>query len=55
MAQRYICLNVEISDFKKAVLGGHTGAAFHLRIINGLKGVIEASVEKFHTTICRSG
>jgi hypothetical protein len=52
MAWRYIYSGVEISDFKKAVSGGHPDDSFHLvRIINGMNGVTDASVEKSNTTI----
>jgi hypothetical protein len=41
---------VEISDFKKAVSGGHTDDSFHLILINGLNSATGASVEKSNTT-----
>jgi hypothetical protein len=59
MDWRYICSVVEISDFKKAVSGGHADDPFHLvriiRIINGLNEVTGASVEKSNTTIYWGG
>jgi hypothetical protein len=43
------CPGSKISDCKKAVSGGHTDDSFHLRIINGLNSITDASVEKSNT------